>query len=94
MNDDGTATPGISIRTRTVVYPPRGSVNVPHYQKQKCNTIPCRHKDFNEQKKANFKGIKANQVGVFNNFIHVSEIKYDVTGKIWQDARKHRNHQM
>ena len=85
MNDDGTATPGISIRTRTVVYPPRrgGNECPPLSETKKCNTIPCRHKDFNEQKKANFKGIKANQVGVFNNnFIHVSEIEvYDVTGK-------------
>lgn len=85
MNDDGTATPGISIRTRTVVYPARrgGNECPPLSETKKCNTVPCRHKDFNEQKKANFKGIKANQVGVFNNnFIHVSEIEvYDVTGK-------------
>ena len=55
----------------------------PKTDTKKCNTIPCRHKDFNEQQKANFKGIKANQVGIFNNnYIHIRQIEvYDVTGK-------------
>ena len=85
MNDDGTAVPGISLRSRTVVYPTRrGGVECPPLiDTKKCNTIPCRHKDFKEQTKANFKGIKANQVGIFNNnYIHIRQIEvYDVTGK-------------
>ena len=85
MNDDGTAVPGIALRSRTVVYPSRrGGIECPPLtDTKKCNTIPCRHKDFSEQQKANFKGIKANQVGIFNNnYIHIRQIEvYDVTGK-------------
>ena len=78
------AVPGNQVRTRTVVYPARrGGIECPVLSDTRtCNPIPCKHKDFDEQQKPNFKGFKAYKVGIFNNgYIHVNQIEvYDVNG--------------
>ncbi len=76
--------PGYQVRTRTVKYPARrGGVACPHLSEtQQCNKTPCKHQDFNEEVKANFKGVKIGRIGIFNNnYIHIKQIQvFDVNG--------------
>ena len=55
---------------------------MPTIDRQKNVTQFRRQKNFKEQQKANFIGVKANKIGVFNNnYIHIRQIEvYDING--------------